>query len=86
MISQKARLSEGPLVRKSDNYLIGIISFVDNPMTNKLLSLCIYLWQQQRLVLSCVALIIGYIHYVFKRNVADVISSLKWMKDTDHNY
>ena len=38
-VSQKAHQSEGPLVRslpkalQSDNYLIDIISFVDNPMT-----------------------------------------------------
>ena len=51
MISQKARLSEGPLVRKSDNYPIEIISFVNNPMT-KFLSLFIYLCQQERLALS----------------------------------
>ena len=57
MISQKARLSEGPLVRKSDNYLIGIISFVDNPVTNKLIFVFIYLFvaaTKSSTVMGCV--------------------------------
>ena len=85
MISQKARLSEAPLVRKSDNYLIGIISFVNNhPLTNKLL-LFVFMYLLVAATTSSTSMGCVNTHYIFERNVSDVIPSLKWMKNTHNN-